>query len=58
LDSIHAAGLRHGNITLDNLLVDDAGNTTIVDFSYAEATSKVQRLAAEKAQLRQLLDRN
>jgi serine/threonine protein kinase len=35
LKSIHNAGIVHGNIRLDNLLVNDSGDVAIVDFDCA-----------------------
>jgi serine/threonine protein kinase len=52
LESIHDAGILHGNLRLDNLLVNDSGDVAIVDFDEAKQRPDVNLVHKE----RQFLD--
>lgn len=56
MKNIHAAGVRHQDIRPPNLLIDDAGNATILDFDRADLNSSLGARSREYARLVHLLD--
>ena len=57
LKNIHAAGVIHGNIRSPNLLIDEFGDTTIIDFDRAEKNESQTAQDAEFNRLTQILER-
>jgi len=55
LQAIHNAGILHGDIHPRNLLVDDAGRTTIIDFAYSVTNTPQHKLNSELKELSNLL---
>ena len=56
LNSIHKAGIIHGNLRLDNMLVNDTGEVAIVDFDQAQRSSDPRRFHKEVQALEGLLE--
>ncbi|GLB43209.1 hypothetical protein LshimejAT787_1301100 [Lyophyllum shimeji] len=56
LESIHDAGVRHRDIRAENLLVDDSGVVSIVDFDQAVLNASERSREAELKHLLSLLD--
>ena len=54
LKSIHRAGILHGDIRQENILVSDAGGT-IIDFGHSKLCDDKKAKDKELAQLRYLL---
>jgi len=55
LMSIHKAGIVHGNLQLDNLLVDDSGDVAIVDFDHARLSYDAKEHDKEHESLVEML---
>ncbi|KAJ8586476.1 hypothetical protein M405DRAFT_843850 [Rhizopogon salebrosus TDB-379] len=53
--AIHAAGILHGDIDARNLLINDAGETTIIDFAFSVISPHPHKLDMEQEQLSNLL---
>jgi RIO-like serine/threonine protein kinase len=56
LKEIHEAGVLHGDLRLQNLLIDENGRGTIIDFDQSRRTSSQSAMERERARLRELLD--
>jgi len=54
LESIHSAGVIHGAISSDNVLIGHSG-VTIIDFAHAEQSSSLKAKKREYAYLRFIL---
>jgi len=57
LKEIHEAGVLHGDLRLQNLLIDENGQGTIIDFDQSRRTSSKSAMEKERACLRELLDK-
>jgi hypothetical protein len=57
LELIHAAGILHGNLRLENLLVTDMGDVTIIDFNQGWNDASENELREEYALLYDMLHR-
>ena len=55
LESIHRAGILHGDIRSDNILIGDSG-VTIIDFGHSKRSDNQKAKDNEIAELRDLLD--
>jgi serine/threonine protein kinase len=55
LECIHDAGIVHGNLGLDNLLIDDAGEVAIVDFEQARFSCDTNKHYSERQSLISIL---
>ncbi len=51
LAHLHAARLAHGNVSLDNILVQPDGHTALVDMSETSSSASTQRMALDTAEL-------
>ncbi|KAJ7654625.1 hypothetical protein DFH06DRAFT_1474524 [Mycena polygramma] len=56
IDTIHKAGVEHRDIRPTNLLLNDAGETVIIDFDQAELDPSGIALGRELGHFRKLLD--
>jgi serine/threonine protein kinase len=56
LQSIHGAGVQHGDLRYDNLLVKDSGEVAIIDFDRARRNTRQSSRKEEYHALMQLLD--
>ena len=56
LQSIHSAGVHHGDIRYHNLLIKDSGEVTIIDFDRAQRDATESSRREEYHKLRRLLD--
>ncbi|KAJ7664005.1 hypothetical protein DFH06DRAFT_1393997 [Mycena polygramma] len=56
IDAIHKAGVEHRDIRPTNLLLNDAGETVIIDFDQAELDPSGIALGRELGHFRKLLD--
>jgi Predicted choline kinase involved in LPS biosynthesis len=54
---IHAAGVLHGDLRLENLLVTDTGDVTIIDFDQGRNGASEDELREEYALLYDMLHR-
>ena len=55
LKVIHAVGILHGHILPRYLLINDAGETTIINFAHSTINPPPRRLEAETRELSELL---
>jgi len=55
LNLIHGAGIIHGNLGLDNLLVSDSGDVAIVDFELARTSYDRHECVKEHQMLSDML---
>ena len=55
MKSIHGAGILHGDIRLENILVDDLGGVTIIDFGHSRQCDDQEAKDEEYARLRHFL---
>jgi tRNA A-37 threonylcarbamoyl transferase component Bud32 len=55
LKAIHAAGILHGDIDARNLLINDASETTIIDFAFSVISPHPRELGMEQEQLSNVL---
>jgi tRNA A-37 threonylcarbamoyl transferase component Bud32 len=55
LKGIHNAGIVHGNLRLDNLLINDSGDVGIVDFDHARLSYDAKEHERERQSLAGLL---
>jgi len=55
LEEIHKAGVLHGDLRHENLLVDELGRTAIIDFDQSEKTSSAEAMEWEMEELANLL---
>ena len=53
LQEIHKVGIVHNDISLRNLLIDDRGHASIIDFDQAKKTSSAK---AKEKELMYLID--
>ena len=51
LDIIHGYGILHGDIKKENLLLDDAGNTFIIDFGFSKKNVSLEEQEIEREEL-------
>jgi RIO-like serine/threonine protein kinase len=58
LQEIHKAGILHGDIRRQNLLIDDYGHASIVDFDRSVKRSSAEAMEQEFQQLCDLLNNN
>ncbi|KAK0490395.1 hypothetical protein IW261DRAFT_1587894 [Armillaria novae-zelandiae] len=56
LESIHAAGVAHGDIRTFNMVADGKGNLSIIDFDRAKFKGHGAQMRAEHQRLEDLLD--
>ncbi|KAK0451991.1 uncharacterized protein EV420DRAFT_1311758 [Desarmillaria tabescens] len=56
LESIHAAGVAHGDIRSWNMVADEEGNLSIIDFDRAKYRGHRAQMEAERKRLEYLLD--
>jgi serine/threonine protein kinase len=56
LQSIHSAGVQHGDLRYHNLLIKDSGEVTIIDFDQAKRDATESSRREEYHKLRRLLD--
>ncbi|KAK0429853.1 hypothetical protein EV421DRAFT_501925 [Armillaria borealis] len=56
LENIHATGVAHGDIRSWNIVVDDDGKLSIIDFDRAKYKGAPLQMAAERERLEGLLD--
>jgi serine/threonine protein kinase len=56
LQEIHNAGILHGDLRLQNLLLDKSGRGTIIDFDQARKETNSAMMERECVQLRQILE--
>ncbi len=56
LESIHAAGVAHGDIRTWNMVADDEGSLSIIDFDRAKFRGHRKQMRAEHQRLEDLLD--
>ncbi|PBK65722.1 hypothetical protein ARMSODRAFT_1087332 [Armillaria solidipes] len=56
LESIHAAGVAHGDIRTWNMVADGEGNLSIIDFDRAKFRGHRAQMRAERQRLEDLLD--
>jgi serine/threonine protein kinase len=56
LQEIHDAGILHGDLRLQNLLLDKSGRGTIIDFDQARKEPNSAMMERERVQLRQILE--
>ncbi|KAK0498157.1 hypothetical protein EDD18DRAFT_79072 [Armillaria luteobubalina] len=56
LENIHAAGVAHGDIRSWNMVVDDDGKLSIIDFDRAKYKGAPVQMEAERERLEGLLD--
>ncbi|KAJ7125750.1 hypothetical protein C8R43DRAFT_958223 [Mycena crocata] len=56
LDAIHAANVRHHDIRPENMLIDDAGRVTIIDFDMAELNPSRSSKKREREHMVSLLN--
>ena len=47
LSEIHSYGILHGDIRLENIVVDSAGHPFIVDFAFSSLESNPEKLNEE-----------
>jgi serine/threonine protein kinase len=55
LDQIHRAGILHNDIRVENILVDESGKPSIIDFGFASLGSSLIDQAKEKEELLDLI---
>ena len=55
VDALHAAGMAHGDISGGSILVDDAGQPWLVDFSRAESAATAEGQERDIAALQETL---
>ncbi len=56
LESIHTAGVAHGDIRTWNMVADGKGNLSIIDFDRAKFRGHRAQMRAEHQRLEDLLD--
>jgi len=56
LQEIHKVGILHDDIRCQNLLIDDLGHASIIDFDQAKKSSSAKAMGAELLHLVDLLD--
>ena len=56
LENIHKAGILHNDIKKENILVDENGNPSIIDFGYSTRTNSQEDQIEEIFVLRQLIE--
>lgn len=56
LDKIHAKGILHNDIKVQNILVDGSSNPYLIDFGFASQSSSVEAFGLEKRLLIQCID--
>ena len=56
LEDIHRAGVLHGDLRPQNLLVDGHGKATIIDFDQSEREASKRDMEREIADLVHILD--
>jgi tRNA A-37 threonylcarbamoyl transferase component Bud32 len=55
LEEIHQAGILHGDIRRQNLLINDSGEVAIIDFDQSMESPSTEAMAQEMGQLVDLL---
>jgi RIO-like serine/threonine protein kinase len=56
LESIHKAGVYHGDLRYENLVIDSSGDVAIIDFDQAIIDGKESDKKSEYRKLRRLLE--
>jgi len=56
LEEIHHAGILHGDIRRQNLLINDSGEVAIIDFDQSMESPSTEAMAREMSHLVDLLD--
>ena len=56
LKGIHKAGILHGDLRRQNLLIDELGHIAIIDFDQSTKTFSIQAMESELEELADLLD--
>ena len=56
LENIHKAGILHNDIKKENILVDEDGNPSIIDFGFSTRTNSKEDQIEEIFVLRQLIE--
>lgn len=56
LDAIHGVGVSHGDLRLENIMLDSQGKATIIDFTHATVNAAMASLEAEHRIFVDLLD--